>query len=91
MANTKKTTTKKGNSTKKSSSSKKGKADTKSNAASGKKNKKSDYVSASTGKKVPFSEQYYNAIMLSYLLGGTLMLALALIKGTNIWMGLRSV
>ena len=89
MANTKKTTSKKGTTTKKSTSSKKGKANTK--AASGKGKKKSEYVSSSTGKKVPFSEQYYNAIMLSYLLGGAIMLSLALIKGTNIWMGLRSV
>lgn len=91
MANTKKSTAKKGTTTKKTSSSKKGKADTKSNTSSGKGKMKSGYVSSSTGKKVPFSEQYYNAIMLSYLLGGALMLALALIKGTNIWMGLRSV
>ena len=89
MANTKNSTSKKGTTTKKSSSSKKGKANTK--AASGKGKKKSEYVSSSTGKKVPFSEQYYNAIMLSYLLGGAIMLSLALIKGTNIWMGLRSV
>ena len=91
MANTKKTTSKKGTTTKKASSSKKGKADTKAKTASGKGRKKSDYVSSSTGKKVPFSEQYYNAIMLGYLLGGAIMLSLALIKGTNIWMGLRSV
>ena len=92
MANTKKSTTKKGTTTKKPSSSKKGKADTKAktSSANGKK-KKSDYVSASTGKKVPFTEQHYNAIMLSYLLGGALMLSLAIIKGANIWMGLRSV
>ena len=90
MANTKKTTTKKGSTTKKTSASKKGKTNTKSTAAS-KSKKKSSYVSSNTGKKVPFSEQYYNAIMLSYLLGGALMMALALIKGTNIWMGLRSV
>ena len=87
MATTKKTT-KKGSSTKKASSSKKG--NTKSKAGS-KSKKKSSYVSSSTGKRVPFSEQYYNAIMLCYLLGGALMLALALIKGTNIWMALRSV
>ena len=91
MANTKKTTTKKGTTTKKASSSKKGKTAAKSNSASTKGRKKSDYVSTSTGKKVPFSEQYYNAIMLCYLFGGAIMLALAVIKGTNIWMGLRSV
>ena len=92
MANTKKSTSKKGTATKKTSSSKKGKADTKAKTSSAKgKKKKSDYVSASTGKKVPFIEQHYNAIMLSYLLGGALMLSLAIIKGTNIWMGLRSV
>ena len=88
MANTKTTTKKKGNSAKKSSSSKK--VNTKSKSAS-KSKKKSGYVSSGTGKRVPFSEQYYNAIMLCYLLGGTLMLALALIKGSNIWTGLRSV
>lgn len=88
MANTKTTTKKKGTSAKKSSSSKKG--NTKSKSAS-KSKKKSGYVSSGTGKRVPFSEQYYNAIMLCYLLGGTLMLALALIKGSNIWTGLRSV
>ena len=71
MANTKKSTSKKGTATKKASSSKKGKADTKAKASTAKgKKKKSDYVSASTGKKVPFTEQHYNAIMLSYLLGG---------------------
>ena len=90
MANTKKTTTKKSTSTKKPSSSKKGKTSTKSKVSSSK-SKKSDYVSSSTGKKVPFSEQYYNAIMLCYLLGGGLMLAIAVIKGSNIWTGLRSV
>ena len=88
MANTKTTTKKKGTSAKKSSSSKKG--NTKSKSAS-KSKKKSGYVSSGTGKRVPFSEQHYNAIMLCYLLGGTLMLALALIKGSNIWTGLRSV
>ena len=88
MANTKTTTKKKGTSSKKSSSSKKG--NTKSKSAS-KSKKKSGYVSSGTSKRVPFSEQYYNAIMLCYLLGGTLMLALALIKGSNIWTGLRSV
>lgn len=88
MANTKKSTAKKGSTTKKASSSKKG--NTKSKTAS-KGKKKSSYVSSSTGKRVPFGEQYYNAIMLCYLLGGVLMLALALIKGTNIWMAMRSV
>ncbi len=88
MANTKSTTKKKGTANKKSTSSKKG--NTKGNTAS-KGKKKSDYVSSGTGKRVPFSEQYYNAIMLCYLLGGALMLALALIKGSNIWTSLRSV
>ena len=91
MANTKKTTSKKGTTTKKTSSSKKGNANTKAKASSGKGKKKSGYVSSSTGKKVPFTEQHYNAIMLSYLVGGALMLSLAIIKGTNLWMGLRSV
>lgn len=90
MATTKKSTTKKGSTSKKASASKKSKANTKSRTSS-KNKKKSGYVSSATGKKVPFSEQYYNAIMLCYLLGGMLMLALALIKGTNIWMALRSV
>ncbi len=90
MANTKKSATKKGSTTKKASASNKGKSNTKGKTAS-KGKKKSSYVSSSTGKRVPFSEQYYNAIMLCYLLGGALMLALALIKGTNIWMALRSV
>lgn len=89
MANTKKSTTKK--ETAKKSSSKKGSANTKPKNTSSKGKKKSGYVSASTGKKIPFTEQYYNAIMLSYLLGGALMMAFALIKGTNIWMGIRSV
>ena len=90
MANTKKSTTKKGSTAKKASASKKGKTNTKSKASS-KGKKKSSYVSSSTGRRIPFSEQYYNAIMLSYLLGGVLMLALAFIKGTNIWMAIRSV
>ena len=89
MANTKKTTTKKGSTAKKASSSKK--STTKAKSTPKKNNKKSSYVSSSTGKRVPFSEQYYNAIMLCYLLGGALMLALALIKGSNLWTGLRSV
>ena len=89
MANTKKTTTKKGSTAKKASSSKK--STTKAKSTPKKNNKKSSYVSSSTGKRVPFSEQYYNAIMLCYLLGGALMLALALIKGSNLWTGLRSM
>ncbi len=88
MANTKSSAKKKGTTTKKSSSSKKGNTKGKSTS---KGKKKSDYVSSGTGKRVPFSERYYNAIMLCYLLGGALMLALALIKGSNIWTGFRSV
>ena len=91
MANTKTTTKKKGSTSKKSTSSKKGKTNTKSASASSKSRKKSDYVSSSTGRSVPFSEQYYNAIMLCYLLGGGLMFALAFIKGSNLWTGFRSV
>ncbi len=89
MANTKKSTTKKGSTTKKASSSKK--SNSKAKSAPAKNKKKSSYVSSTTGKRVPFSEQYYNAIMLCYLLGGALMLALALIKGSNLWTGFRSV
>ncbi len=91
MANTKTTSKKKGSTAKKTSSAKKGKADTKSRTSSAKGKKKPDYVSSSTGKRIPFSEQYYNAIMLCYLICGGLMLALALIKGSNIWTGFRSV
>ena len=88
MANTKNSTTKKGGTQKKTSTAKK--SNSKGKSAS-KNKKKSSYVSSSTGKRVPFSEQHYNAIMLCYLLGGALMLALALIKGSNLWTGLRSV
>ena len=88
MANTKKSTSKKGTTAKKSTSKK---GSTKAKTSSSKSKKKSEYVSSSTGKRVPFIEQHYNAIMLGYLLGGAIMLSLALIKGTNIWMGLRSV
>lgn len=88
MANTKNSTTKKGGAQKKTSTAKK--SNSKGKSAS-KNKKKSSYVSSSTGKRVPFSEQYYNAIMLCNLLGGALMLALALIKGSNLWTGLRSV
>lgn len=92
MANTKTTNKKKGSASKKTSSSKKGKTNTKGKTTSSTESKKkSRYVSSSTGKKVPFSEQYYNAIMLCYLLGGGLMLALAFIKGSNLWTGFRSV
>ncbi len=89
MANTKKSTTKKGSTSKKASSSKK--SNSKAKSAQAKNKKKSSYVSSTTGKRVLFSEQYYNAIMLCYLLGGALMLALALIKGSNLWTGFRSV
>ena len=88
MANTKKSTSKKGTTAKKSTSKK---GSTKAKTSSSKSKKKSEYVSSSTGKRVPFIEQHYNAIMLGYLLGGVIMLSLAFIKGTNIWMGLRSV
>ncbi len=86
MANTKSKTGKGGSgakktATKKSSSAKKSTA---------KKGKKSSYVSSKTGRSVPFSEQYYNAIMLCYLLVGTLMTFLCIIKGSNIWTGIRS-
>ncbi len=85
MANTKTKNSKgKSGSTKKSTSKKGGTK--KSNAKKG----KTAYVSSKTGKRIPFSEQYYNAIMLSYLLGGVLMFFLALIKGSNIWTGIRS-
>lgn len=89
MANTKKSTTKKGSTAKKTSAAKK--SSSKPKAAQTKNKKKSSYVSTSTGKKVPFSERYYNAIMLCYLLGGVFMLALAFIKGSNLWTGFRSV
>ncbi len=82
MANTKSKNTK-GNT--KKSTSKKG-STKKSSAKKGKTN----YVSSKTGRSVPFSEQYYNAIMLSYLLGGLLMFFFAVIKGSNVWTGIRS-
>ena len=91
MANTKKSTTKKDSTTKKASSTKKSNSKGKTASEKTKNKKKSSYVSSTTGKRVPFSEQYYNAIMLCYLLGGALMLALAFIKGSNLWTGFRSV
>ena len=90
MATTKKTTSKKGSTANKAASSKKGKSNTKSKASSAKSKKKSSYVSSSTGKKVPFSEQYYNAIMLGYLVAAGVMAAFIFIKGANIWTGIRS-
>ncbi len=84
MANTK---SNKGKSTAKKSTAKKGSTAKKSSA---KKGKKPGYVSSKTGRSVPFSEQYYNAIMLSYLLGGALMFFFSIIKGTNVWTGIRS-
>lgn len=77
----------KGKATAKKSASKKGSTAKKS---AGKKGKKTSYVSAKTGRSIPFSEQYYNAIMLSYLLGGLLMFFIAIIKGSNVWTGIRS-
>lgn len=91
MANTKTSTKKKGTGSKAGSSSKKGKTNTKSRTSAGKGKKKSGYVSSNTGRKVSFTEQHYNAVMLCYLLGGSLMLALAVIKGSNVWTGFRSV
>ncbi len=67
-----------------------GKGSTAKKKPAAKKGKKSSYVSSKTGVRVPFSEQYYNAIMLSYLLGGGLMFFLAVIKGSNFWTGIRS-
>ncbi len=84
MANTKSKNSK-GKASTKNSTSKKG--GSKKPAA---KKGKSNYVSAKTGRSVPFSEQYYNAIMLCYLLGGGLMFFLAVIKGSNVWTGIRS-
>lgn len=86
MANTKSKTAK-GKSTSKKPAAKKGSTAKKSGS---KKGKKSSYVSSKTGRSVPFSEQYYNAIMLAYLLGGALMFFLCIIKGSNIWTGIRS-
>lgn len=87
MADTKNKKTKgKGGSSKKPAA-KKGSTAKKSTA---KKGKKPGYVSSKTGRGIPFSEQYYNAIMLCYLLGGLLMFFLAVIKGSNIWTGIRS-
>ena len=90
MATTKKTTTKKGSTTKKPASSKKGNSNTKAKASSSKGKKKSSYVSSSTGKKVPFSEQHYNGIMLAYLIASGVMAAFIFIKGANIWTSIRS-
>ncbi len=91
MATTKKTTTKKGSTSKGNTSSKKGKSNTKAKTSSDKSKKKSSYVSSSTGKKVPFSEQHYNAIMLGYLIAAGVMAAFIFIKGANIWTSIRSV
>ena len=91
MATTKKTTTKKGSTTKKASSSKKGKSNTSAKKPSTKSNKKSSYVSASTGKKIPFIEAHYNAIMLGYLIAAGVMATFIFIKGANIWTSIRSV
>lgn len=86
MANTKKgkTTaqTKKKSTTKKAST----KASSKTSA---KKKSESKYV----GKKqrtMSIFEEYYNAFMLIYIFGALLLLAIALIKGENFWMTLRS-
>ena len=86
MANTKKgkTTaqTKKKSTTKKAST----KASSKTSA---KKKSESKYV----GKKqrtMSVFEEYYNAFMLIYIFGALLLLAIALIKGENFWMTLRS-
>ena len=84
MATTKSKNTKGKGSTKKRTSTK---SSTKKSPA---KKGKTKYVSSKTGRSVPFSEQYYNAIMLCYLLGGGLMFFLAVIKGSNVWTGIRS-
>ncbi len=90
MATTKKTTTKKGSTSKSNTSSKKGKSNTKAKSSAAKSKKKSSYVSSSTGKKVPFSEQHYNAIMLGYLIAAGVMATFIFIKGANIWTSIRS-
>ena len=92
MANTKSKNTKGKTGAKKSTTSKKGATAKKgSTKKSTSKKNKPDYVNAKTGRSVPFSEQYYNAIMLCYLLGGLLMFFFAVIKGSNVWTGIRSV
>lgn len=64
------------------------KSSSKKNTAS--KKGKSGYVSSKTGTRVPFSEQHYNEIMLGYILGSILMLLFVVIKGSNVWTGIRS-
>lgn len=86
MANTKKgkssAQTKKKSSTKKAST----KASSKSSSA---KKTESKYVGKKQ-KTMSFFEEYYNAIMLGYIFGALLLAAIALIKGENFWMTLRS-
>lgn len=88
MANTKsKSSNGKGSGSKKPST-KKGTA--KKSTAKKSANKKDKYVSSGKNNDVPFSERYYNAIMLSYFLGGILMVFFAFLKGSNAWTVLRS-
>lgn len=77
--------------TKKKSSTKKSSTKAVANKSSAKKKTESKYV----GKKkrnsdISFFEEYYNAFMLLYIFGALLLMAIALIKGENFWMTLRS-
>ncbi len=77
--------------TKKKSGTKKSSTKTSSSKSSAKKKTESKYV----GKKkrnsdISIFEEYYNAFMLLYIFGALLLTAIALIKGENFWMTLRS-
>lgn len=82
MANTQSKNSK-GKGTAKKPASKKGTK--KKTAPKGKK-----YVSSKAKSDIPFSEKHYNAIMLSYFLGGIIMTFFAFLKGSNAWTVLRS-
>ena len=71
---------------KKSSTAKKGKTSTKSKSKSN-----SKYVGKNKNYSQPFSERYYNAIMLSYIAGGIILGCIAFIPGYNLWEKLRGL
>lgn len=84
MANNKKGTGASG--TKKKSTAKKS-----TSGASSKKKSESKYVGKKNNQKTQsFVEEHYNAIMLLYIFGALFLLALALVKGFNFWMTVRS-
>ncbi len=67
------------------------KSTAKKSRSGGKDSSKSKYVGKNKNYSMPFSERYYNAIMLSYIIGGVILGCLTFIPGYNLWEKLRSL